>query len=127
MATHLVIIPVNLKPSPARYEITAAGLLARHFRANVEFIPRSNYQTPDFIINGVRWELKSPTGTGKNNIERQLRAGLKQSKNIIFDARRSKIHIVRIKRELHRQFQLTKSIQRLVLIDKQKNVIELSK
>ena len=36
----------------------------------------------------MQWELKSPKGKGKNNIERQLQTGLKQSKNIIFDARR---------------------------------------
>jgi len=127
MATHHVIIPVGLKPSPARYEITAAELLANHFGANVEFILRTNYQTPDFIIGGIRWELKSPTGTGKNNIERQLQAALKQSPNIVFDARRSKIHITRIKSELHRQLQLTKSMKRLILIGKNKKVIELTR
>lgn len=113
-----VVIPVGLKPSPARYEITAAELLASHLKTDVEFILRSNYQTPDFRIDGVEWELKSPTGTGKNNIERQLQAALKQSHYIVFDARRSKIHILKIKAELNRQFQLTKSIKRLILIDK---------
>ena len=122
---HRVIIPVGLKPSPARYEITAAELLANHLKADVEFILRSNYQTPDFKIAGIEWELKSPTGTGKNNIEHQLQAALKQSRCIVFDARRSKIHITKIKSELNRQFQLTKNIRRLILIDKNKSVIEL--
>jgi hypothetical protein len=53
MARYRVIIPVDLKPSPARYEITAAGLLANHFKADVEFIFRSNYKTPDFLIHAV--------------------------------------------------------------------------
>ena len=75
----------------------------------------------------MQWELKSPKGKGKNNIERQLQTGLKQSKNIIFDARRSKIHIVRIRSELTRQFKLTKSMKRLILIEKSKNVVELSR
>jgi hypothetical protein len=80
-----------------------------------------------FLIKGITWELKSPTGKGKNNIERQLQTGLKQSKNIIFDARRSKIHISKIKNELNRQFKLTKSMKRLVLIEKNKNVFELTR
>ena len=127
MAKYRVILPTNLKPSPARYELTAAQLLAEHFKTDVEFIARSNHKTPDFIIDGVKWELKSPTGTGKRNIERQLQTGIKQSKNIVFDARRSKIHIARIKNILNYQFRLAKSIKRIVLIDKSKNVIELTR
>lgn len=127
MAKYRVILPTNLKPSPARYELTAAQLLAEYFKTDVEFISRSNHKTPDFLINGVKWELKSPTGTGKRNIERQLKTGIKQSKNIVFDARRSKIHIARIKNVLNYQFRLAKSIKRIVLIDKSKNVIELTR
>lgn len=127
MAKYHVIIPVDLKPSPAHYEITAAGLIANFFKADVKFVSRSNYKTPDFLIKGVTWELKSPTGNGKNNIERQLQSGLMQSKNIIFDARRSKIHISKIRNELNRQFKLTKSMKRLVLIEKNKNVMAVLK
>jgi hypothetical protein len=122
-----VIIPVDLKPSPAQYELSAAALLANHFRADVEFILRSNQKTPDFLINGVRWELKSPTGNGKNNIERQLQTGLKQSRNIILDARRSKIHISKIRSELHRKIKLVKSINRLILIEKSKAILEITR
>ncbi len=84
MAKYRVIIPAGLKPFPARYEISAADLLTNYFKADVEFILRSNQKTPDFLIQSVKWELKSPTGTGKNNIERQLQAGLKQSKKYSF-------------------------------------------
>jgi hypothetical protein len=127
MAKYKVIIPAGLKPFPARYEISAADLLANYFKADVEFIPRSNQKTPDFLINGITWELKSPTGRGKNNIERQLQSGLKQSYSIIFDSRRSKIHIAKIRNELNRQLRLSKSMQRLLLIEKNKNIIELTR
>ena len=127
MTKYRVIIPIDLKPSPARYELSAAQLLAYHFRSDVEFIPRSNQKTPDFWICGTTWELKSPTGKGKRNIERQLQSGQKQSQNIILDARRSKIHITKIRVELHYQFRLAKSIKRIVLIEKSKNVIELTR
>ncbi len=127
MAKYNVILPTNIKPSPARYELTAAQLLAEHFKADVEFIQRANHKTPDFVISDIKWELKSPTGTGKRNIERQLQTGIKQSKNIVFDARRSKIHIARIKNVLNYQFRLAKSIKRIVLIDKSKNIIELTR
>lgn len=127
MAKYSIIIPTDLKPWPARYEISAAGLLADYFKLDVEFVLHSNHKTPDFLVNNIKWELKSPTGKGKNNIERQLQSALKQSPNIIFDARRSKIHISKIRSELTRQFILTKSMQRLVLIEKSKNVVEITR
>lgn len=127
MIRYRVIIPEGLKPLPARYELSAADILATFFQTDVEFIPRSNQKTPDFLIDGRKWELKSPTGKGKNNIQHQLQAGLKQSDNIIFDARRSKISIIKIRGELNRQFHLSKNIRRLVLIQKDKSVIELLK
>ncbi len=127
MPKYRVILPTSLKPSPARYELTAAQLLAEHFKTEVEFIARSNQKTPDFRIGSTKWELKSPTGTGKRNIERQLQIGVKQSKNIVFDARRSKIHITKIKSALNYQFKLAKSIKRIVLIDKNRNIIELTR
>ena len=127
MPEYKVIIPVGLKPSPAPHELSAAALLASHFQADVEFILRSNQKTPDFLIDGLRWELKSPTGSGKNNIERQLQTGLKQSRNIIFDARRSKIHISKIRDEIGRQFKLARNIRRLILIEKSKAAVEITR
>lgn len=127
MTKYTIIIPQNLKPSPAQYEVTAAQILTQYFKADVQFIIRSNQKTPDFFINSQEWELKSPTGAGKRNIQRQLQTGIKQSQNIIFDARRSKIHIARIKNILNYQFRLAKSIKRIVLIDKSGNVIELNR
>jgi hypothetical protein len=127
MAKYRIILPTNLKPSPARYELTAAQLLAEYFKTDIEFIERSNHKTPDFLINGVKWELKSPTGTGKRNIERQLQTGIKQSENIVFDARRSKIHIAKIKKVLSYQFRLARNINRIVLIDKSKKIIEIKR
>lgn len=125
MAKYNIILPVKLKPSPAKYELSAARLLAEYFKADIEFISRANHKTPDFLIDGVKWELKSPTGAGRRNIERQLQTGLKQSKNIVFDARRSKIHMAKIKIMLYYQFRLAKSVKRIVLIDKANHVIEL--
>ncbi len=127
MKTYRVVIPVNIKPSPSRNEISAANLLTKYFKTDVEFIVRSNHRTPDFLITGIAWELKSPTGNGKRNIQHQLQAGIKQSSNIIFDARRSKIHITKIKHTLNYQFRITKGLQRILLIDKSKRVIELTK
>lgn len=127
MRKYKVIIPVGLQPFAARYEMSAAVLLANYFKADVEFIARSNQKTPDFIISGITWELKSPTGTGKYNIQHQIKAAAKQSTNMILDARRSKMHMTRIRNEVDHHFKHTKAVKRLILIDKTKNVLELTK
>lgn len=127
MAKYRVIIPIGLKPSPSSYELSAAELLARYFKTDVEFVVRSNHKTPDFLINGLKWELKSPTGSGKYNIQHQIKSAAKQSSNVVIDVRRSKMHMAKIRVEVQRQFDFTKPIKRLLLIDKTKHIIELSK
>jgi len=127
MIEYRVIIPADLKPFTAQYEISAAKLLASHFKADVEFIVRTNHKTADFLIAGTKWELKSPTGSGKYNVEHQIKDAGKQSTNVVFDARRSKIHMTKLRNEVKYQFKLIRPVKRLILIDKMDQVIELFK
>lgn len=122
-----VIIPSGIFPKPSIREISAAYLLLDYFKTDIKFIPRSNHKTPDFIIGKTSWELKTPTGTGKYNLQHTLRSATTQSANIIIDARFSKMHINRIRNELAYQFKKTKEIKRLLLIEKNKKVVEYSK
>lgn len=107
--------------------MTAAAILAHHFGADVYFVVRNNHKTADFLIDNMPWELKSPTGRGRRNIQRTLQTALTQSSNIVFDARRSKLHQNKIKHELQFQFTKTHKIRRLVLITKAGLVIEFKK
>ena len=120
-----VIVPKDVFPKPSTREISAAYILLGYFKTDIKFVPRSNQKTPDFLIEKKFWELKSPTGNGKYNLQHTLRNAAKQSENIIIDARFSKIHINKIKNELDYQFKHSKNIRRLLLIDKQKNIIEI--
>ena len=94
MKNHSIIIPINVYPKPNEKEISAAYILMNYFKTNIKFIPRSNYKTPDFIMNNIKWELKTPTGKGKYNLQHALRDALCQSTNIIIDARYSKLHMI---------------------------------
>ena len=121
---HSVIIPETVYPKPGKEELAAAYLLLDYFNHDIEFIPRNNNSTPDFLIGKTKWELKSPTGTGKYNIQHLLHDAAKQSLNVIVDARYSKMHIARIKNELKYHSSTTsKCIKQLLLIDKQRNII----
>ena len=119
-----LIIPADVNPWP--HELSAAVILSEYFQADVRFLSRIvNSKSPDVLIKGIIWEIKSPTGKGKRNIQHTLQAAIKQSRYIVFDARRSKIHISRIAGELQRQLRLSASIERLLLIRKDKIVIEV--
>ena len=116
-----------MKPRPRGHEIDVAEVLVEHFGVDVEFVKTSERKTPDFLIDGVLWELKSPQGKGKNNIQRQLQYAAHQSKNVIIDASRSKLHASKIRREVEYQFGIIKSIKRLLYVSKDKKVVELSR
>lgn len=124
-SNYSVIVPRGLYPKPSNREMTAAYILIDFFNSDIKFVVRNDNKTPDFLIKGKYWELKSPTGNGKYNLQHALRNAAKQSENIIIDARFSKIHINKIKNELNYQFKHSKNIKRLLLIDKQKNVVEI--
>ena len=117
---YLVVIPESVSPQPTAREISAVYILVKAFKADIKFVPRANHKTPDLFIDGLYWELKTPTGNGKYNLQHALRNAAKQSENIIIDARLSKMHINKIKNELNYQFKRSKNIKRLILIDKQK-------
>ena len=122
-----VIVPTDVNPKPESFEISAAAIVAEHFKSDAKFIKRTQTKTADITVGNIMWEIKSPTGRGKRNIQHQFYRALKQSPNIIFDARRSKIHITKIRRELEKQYQMSKSIKRLVLITKEKKVVVFSR
>ncbi len=122
-----IILPAGMKPRPEEHELHVASILSEHFNADVEFVPRANQRTPDFLINGVLWELKSPTGTGKNNIQRQLQEAHHQSRNVIIDASRSKMHATKIRRHVEHQFKIVKSVKRLLFVSKSGKVYEITR
>ena len=105
--------------------MSAAYLLLEYSKTDVRFIPRNNCKTPDLLINRVEWELKAPTGSGKRNLQHTISRAIKQSSYIVIDARFSKIHISKIKSHLSSEIKKNKQIKRLLLIDKQKNVVEI--
>ncbi len=122
-----IIIPAGMKPRPREHEVDAAQVLAEYLKLDVEFVLATDRRSPDFLIGGVLWELKSPQGKGRNNIERQLKYAGHQSPNVIIDAARSKIHATRLRREVEYQFKMVRSVSRLIYIAKDRKVVEIDK
>ena len=125
-SVYSVIVPRDVFPKPDEKEMSAAYILLEYFKDDVRFIPRNNCKTPDLLIGRTEWELKAPTGSGKRNLQHTVSRAVKQSRNIIIDARFSKIHISRIKAYLFAEVKRNRQIKHLLLIDKQKKVIDIT-
>ncbi len=118
MTKYEVIVKTNLADLPKEHELSAALILAYHFKADVIFLRPQTDKTPDIDVKGIRWEIKSPKGNAKETIENNLRTARKQSANIVIDLARSKMHSTRavarasfyIRTEAH-------AIKRLKIID----------
>lgn len=121
-----VIIQTNPTDSPKEHELSAAIILAYHFKTNIIFLRPETKKTPDIEVDGIRWEIKSPKGDSKKTIENNLRSARKQSRNIIIDLTRSKMHngqaVARarfyIKTNAH-------TIKRLKIITKARKIIDI--
>jgi len=131
--TSKVIIPGNHPSPPESHEVDAALVLSRHFNCSVEFIiPVDDYKrkSADILMLGAEWELKCPFGASKSTIENQFRRASKQAKNIVIDTRHTKLDFDVVEKKVLlelRERPSMKRVNRVILIDKFGNIIEIKK
>ncbi|GFI33095.1 hypothetical protein IMSAGC013_04502 [Lachnospiraceae bacterium] len=74
---------------PTAQERAVADMLSKKYGKVVELVPQVMYpqgiQTPDYLIDGERFDLKSLKSSGKNLIYNMVSKKKKQSPNFIFD------------------------------------------
>lgn len=81
---------------PTKREIEVAKLLGETIGGKVNIIPRINQpegiKTPDYIINGKKFDLKEIKGNSKNSFYNALSKQIKQANNFIFDISNTEIN-----------------------------------
>lgn len=121
-----MVIPAGMiLPEP--HEIESARAFTEG-GIDVEFIVPSRtkgIRTPDLKIYAVLWELKCPTGSGKMTIQTQLKRAVKQSHNVILDTSRTKLSDGFVEKEVKRIMRRTRSVKRLIIINKRRELIEI--
>lgn len=123
-----IIVPPNCNIREHEYHTVRAlagvGL-------TVEFRPELNQdftKSPDLMIDGARWEMKSPKTQKFEQIEKNLKRANKQSPNIIIDSQRIKyIPDERIKGFLMAKLRVQKSIKRLLFVNRRREVVDINK
>ena len=73
------------------------------------------------------WEMKSPRSNGKYTIEHSFRSALKQSPNIIFDIRGSKMPEQKCIAEIERRFNDFKKVNRVMIVTKRQGLLDFNK
>ena len=126
MMNYRIYLPGGVDRPPSAVELSAATILADHFKMDVHFEARhGNLKTADFRIGGVLWELKSPLGRGKRTIQNNIRKANQQCANIVVDLRFCKINeeqaIQRVRYEVLRMT----SIKKVLVITKDIRVLAI--
>lgn len=95
---------------------------------DIELIPPVlDRKTPDIKMDKLFWEIKRPTANSKYTIPHAFKSALKQSPNIIFDLRSSKLHQEPSFNRLKKEFELSKSVKQLKVILKSQKIIDFTK
>ncbi len=114
------------------HEKLAVDFLASNLGCDITFLlpnRRKSAKTSDIQMDGLLWEIKSPTGKSSRTIENNLRLALLQSPNIVLDLRRidGRIPTKKLLAESERQFNLAKSIKHLIVITRQDTHIDFNR
>ena len=88
----------------------------------VEFLPvsvRKDSRSPDIIMSGEKWEIKSPKIDKLSAIERNLKRATKQSGNIVIDSRRMhKLQNRTVQKFLVQKCKQQKTIKKLLFVNR---------
>jgi hypothetical protein len=113
-----IIVPAGILPE--KHELETANFFAS-LGKDVEFqLPNrtKGAKTPDVMIDGVLYEMKCPFGSERQTLQRCIRRASKQSNNIIVDLRHTPLKTDYCLGAINREFELRKSIKRLMVITK---------
>ena len=122
----VIIEAKTAKDEPEPHEISAAAIMVEYFNTDVTVMKRHSYaHKADFLIGNQIWEHKSPTGNGKRTIQNNLRDADDQSKLVILDLRRCKLHPARALSRINHEISKAHTAKRLLVITKSGKVLDI--
>jgi hypothetical protein len=105
-------------------EAKVAQVLSVYLHADVKLlkpINRFRVSTPDYVINGEFYELKTITSHKVNKIEDRAFNAEHQAENIVIDIRKTTIHYRRASQMIKKIISGKNHIRRVLLITKEKD------
>lgn len=104
-----------------------------NFGYDVETVVPSNTpksQNPDILMMGTIWEMKGPTTTNRNTIEKRFKKAIRQANGrSVFDLREvpkgEDVEIV--KNEIMALFERKRGMRRIIMIENDEKILDISK
>ena len=122
-----VVVPNGTNVWPHELATAKAPAMACH---DVEFLPRidgKEVKSADVLMDGVVWEMKSPTSTSVKSLQKVLRRAGRQSHNVIVDTARMRgVSDRAARREPARLLPLVASVRRLRLVTKARDAFDVT-
>ena len=115
-----------LKVPPSEEELKVAKYFANRGKDITFICPSSipGQRRPDFIMDGLEWEVKCPAGKSKRTIENNIVNAEKQSGNIIIDLRRIKLSEKYCLSQIELNCKIRSRVKRIMVITKNMQLIE---
>lgn len=89
---------------PTEREKTVAAILSQTYGKTIEFVPQillpPGIQTPDYLIDGERFDLKTLTGRGKNLLYGAIAKQKRQAHNFIVDVTNCPLETEELERQI---------------------------
>lgn len=111
---------VVLKYSQREKQI--AEIISKKLGGEICMMPKvlfpQGIKTPDYLINGERYDLKSPTGIGKEVFRGMVKGKKKQANNFVFDISNCPLEMDEIERQIEGIYKSNRTdfVQTLVLV-----------
>jgi len=109
-----------------------ADILAKKYGKSVKLVPRILYpqriKTPDYLIEDEKYDLKSPTGSGKNMIYDLVRKSKAQADNFIICLDKTLLELKEVELQIKTIYSSrhTKNINEVILI-RDGNILKIFK
>nr|DAX32405.1 MAG TPA: minor capsid protein [Caudoviricetes sp.] len=98
----------NVIFNPSEREREVANMVAETFGKSVKIIPEVKFphhvKTPDYLINGVPFDLKEPIGNGNNTLDNDVKDRKEQARSFILDISRTEMDRVKAISQIDRIF-----------------------
>lgn len=103
--------------------------LSKKFGVNVEHVPKVNFPlgvpTPDYLINGKRFDLKGISGHGKNVVDNNMRKSKKQANNFVIELERTDISAEEVLKQLNNIYRSGRRDVDIVIVKRGKQLVDI--
>lgn len=105
--------------------------LSKTFGKHVQMAPRVNFPekipSPDYLVDGLKFDLKEISGSGKGVVDGNLRKAKQQSENVVFDVTRTKLSSDEILSQLEKVYELNRRGLGIAIIKDGEELIDILK